>query len=125
MQRKKRSNGDYGGLLLPTPMHSSTCWCSVQLPLWLIKQERLLILIFSRLQPFCVFEIVLWVFGLEGGLAGRPLLLLLGSSEMRASVPSWPIRVPSIVYHYHYHCFLVLCGPGGQRGGFWESQSYQ
>lgn len=41
-------------------------------------------------------EIVLWVFGLEGGLAGRPLLLLLGSSEMRASVPSWPIRAPSI-----------------------------
>lgn len=39
---------------------------------------------------------MLWVFGLEGGLAGRPLLLLLGSSEMRASVPSWPIRAPSI-----------------------------
>lgn len=29
------------------------------------------ILIFSRLWPFCVFEIVLWAFGFEGGLGGR------------------------------------------------------
>lgn len=85
-RRKRRSNGDCGGLLQPTPVHSSTCWYSVQLPLRLIGQERCQIVIFPRLWPFCVFEIVLWVFGLEGGLAGRPELPLLTGSAISASV---------------------------------------
>lgn len=75
-----------GGLLQPAPMHSSTCWCSVQLPLGLIRQERRQIVIFPRLWPFCVFEIVLWVFGFEGGLAERPELPLLSSNAVSASV---------------------------------------
>lgn len=67
-RRKRRSNGDYwGGLLQPNPMHSSTCWCRVQLPLRLFGRERCQIVIFLRLWPFCVFEIVLWVFGLGRG----------------------------------------------------------
>lgn len=55
------------GLLQPTPTHSSTCWCSVRLPLRLSGQERCQIVIFPRLWPFCVFEIVLWCSGLRAG----------------------------------------------------------
>lgn len=84
------------GALAATPMHSSTCWCSVQLPLRLIGQERHQIVIFPRLWPFCVFEIVQWVFGFEGGLAGRPELLLLSSSEISVSVVLLALRAPSL-----------------------------
>jgi hypothetical protein len=91
-----------GALAAPTPphpMHNRTCWCNVQLPLGLTGQERHQIVIFPRLWPFCVFAIVLCVFGFEGGLAGRPELPLLSSLEISAEClwPSWPIRAPSLV----------------------------
>lgn len=77
----------------------------------LIGQERLQIVIFPRLRPFCVFEIVLWLFGFEGGLVGRLWLPLLGSSEISASVAL--LAHKGSILRYHHHCFLVLCGPGG------------
>lgn len=122
-RRKRRSDGDCGRLQ-PTPVHSSTCWPSVQLPRRLIGQQRCQIVIFPRLWPFCVFEIVLWVFGLEGGLAGRPEPPLLSSRAASVSVAlvAWVVRTPSSCHH---HCCLVLCGPGGQRGRLWEPQRYQ
>lgn len=49
------------------------------------------------------------------GASWEALLLLLGSSEMSASVALWAPKGSILRQTYHHHCFLVLCGPGGQR----------
>lgn len=97
------------GALAATPMHSSTCWCSVQLPRRLIGQERHQIVIFPMLWPFCVFEIVQWVLGFEGGLAGRPDLPLLSSSEISVCGPLGPKgSILRDVVSTASWCFVVL-----------------
>lgn len=61
------------------------------------------------------------VFGFEGGLAGRPRRLLMNGNES-ASVALSAHKGSILRQTYRHRCFLVLCGPRGQRGGFWESQ---
>lgn len=66
-------------------------------------------MIFPMLWPFCVFEIVQWVLGFAGGLAGRPELPLLSSSEISVCGPLGPKgSILRDVVSTASWCFVVL-----------------
>jgi hypothetical protein len=71
--RKRRSNdvcrGPSHGFL--SSMHTRTCHGAGPVSGAFHAGETFQILTFPRLWPFCVFEIVLWKFGFEGGLSAR------------------------------------------------------